>query len=799
MRLGIRGLALASTLALSMSLPGLALADDDDDDGGDRRRITMIHIGDFHGELEPHTNTRSDNRNRDMEGGMARMKTVIDRIRDRAERRGRTHYTFLTGDVTQGAVQVAYTSGDAMLRVLNQFDIDASAPGNWDFLYGTCRSNEMWGFRTAALLDLAVLPNNGIDCLSADPPGELTANWPVLAANVYVDADDDGQSASCSPATRGERLFDTHMIIQDGDIRIGVIGFTTERGPRVVGNSVVRGLCYTKGDTAAVPPEQRFDDSPTPLDQSDDSEMFELSRTMKNEDVDVVVVLTELGLANSIRMVDSIGDAIAAGDTTLRAIDLVLSADMHEETPRPVRSRHGTLVVDASMDTENLGEVTLSFRGSDLRRIHYRRHQIEERIPENPVIAQTVEDIEAAFVAGPGFDPGLTEVVSGQSRTLDVPIDTVVGIAGEDFSRNNFSDENDVLAAVLEGSGHNLITDAFRMTVTDVLDRLESESLPGNCLLPDGFHNGNCEAYPVVGIIRGFRYATSIEAGQPIVREDLYHYIPISPFVAVGRMPCGRLRNIVKNSGVGSLSPNIRNWGGGWLFNWSGLTFDYNPYVTDSRVPAFPTRPNPPDPTPGIDRASNFEVLGEPLVPGDQCLVAGYNYDEEPDRVNKVDTFDTHRLVMGFGGLDLLDLEVNGGPFDLTNSRFSGCPLDGTCDTSASVLAVDVVAGYLDREFLSQGLPVRLQEPARRINVTCPLPDFSRVRRTSRGMVLNQQTADFPIVDVGFPLMQSLFGANPNLIQYLPGSLRRIVERYPACADVIDADVLATLGHDDDD
>lgn len=49
-------------------------------------------------------------------------------------------------------------------------------------------------------------------------------------------------------------MFDPYQILEDPKtgLKIAIIGFTTERGPRVIGHPVVEGLCFTKGDEEIV-------------------------------------------------------------------------------------------------------------------------------------------------------------------------------------------------------------------------------------------------------------------------------------------------------------------------------------------------------------------------------------------------------------------------------------------------------------------------------------------------------------------------------------------------------------------
>lgn len=144
---------------------GAAVAKKDDKDA-DLKKLTLIHIGNIHGHMVPRPNLRSDARGNRPEGGLARMYAKIEEIRRHAGeecqageetgRHGKKHpekhpkkCTLLlnTGDTIQGSAEALYTRGQALVDVLNAFDIEAFAPGNWEFLYGTERFKEMFAGR----------------------------------------------------------------------------------------------------------------------------------------------------------------------------------------------------------------------------------------------------------------------------------------------------------------------------------------------------------------------------------------------------------------------------------------------------------------------------------------------------------------------------------------------------------------------------------------------------------------------------------------------------------------------------
>ncbi len=120
--------------------------------------LNLIHTGDFHGHLVSRYNVRSDAQGHGKEGGLARIATMVKGIR--AEDPEHTLHMH-TGDTIQGGAEVLYTRGQAMVNVLNRFGIDNFALGNWEWVYGVPRVNELF----------------------AGPNPQ--APWGALAANAY--------------------------------------------------------------------------------------------------------------------------------------------------------------------------------------------------------------------------------------------------------------------------------------------------------------------------------------------------------------------------------------------------------------------------------------------------------------------------------------------------------------------------------------------------------------------------------------------------------------------------------------
>jgi S-sulfosulfanyl-L-cysteine sulfohydrolase len=484
--------------------------------------ITLIHMGDVHGHLVPRpAGERGDARGK-TEGGLARMATRISEIRARSAKDN----TLLvnTGDTIQGSAEALYTKGQALVDVLNPFGIGAYVPGNWEFVYGVPRFVELF---------------------AGEQP---KAPWNAIAANAYYDGEPFTEKT-------GQRLLPPTLVKDVGGVKVGLIGLTTDRGPQVVGTGVTKGVRFTKGD----------------------DEIAHFTRELRdNARVDLVVVLSELGLANNIRLADK-----------TPGVDIILSSDMHEVTRVPVRTKTGTLIVEAGQDGQVLGEFRLTVEGGKLKKADWTLHRIDETIPEEPRTAKLVSQVRAPFVKGPAF---VEHTNPFNGTRLKRPIDTVVGRTSVPLHRTNFTGQS--APAVIEGTSHNLLTDAFR-----------------------------AEAKAEIGAIRGFRYGTMVPPG-PVKLEDLYHFVPIGPLIAKGTIQGKQLKAQIEGAADGSLNPDVSKWTGGWLFGFSGVRIQLDPAATTG------------------ERAKLIEVYDtsgkawRPLDPERDYSYASYHYTRDPGLIN---------------------------------------------------------------------------------------------------------------------------------------------------------------------
>lgn len=357
-------------------------------------------------------------------------------------------------------------------------------------------------------------------------------------------------------------MLDPYWIKEINGLKVGFIGYTASRGPQAVKTEITKGLKLTDG-------EKEF------------PEFIHILRDIKK--VDVVVVMSELGLAANIDL-----------SNRHPGVDVILSSDMHETTPKAIRTKTGAWAIDEGQDGQVLNEMTIRKRNGQVELVNFKQHRITMDIKPDPEITALVKKVRAPFVSGPDFVPGKW-VNPFNGTKLMQPIDTVVGKTEVALYRSNFSDEE--MPAAIEGTSHDFLTDAFRSV-----------------------------AHADIGIIRGFRYGTHIAPG-PIKTEDLYHFMPIGPMIAKGTMSGHQIRKLADDSSYAALSTDIAHgWTGGWVAGFSGLTLDFNPYGGKRNY------------------SSNIKVGGAPMDEKKRYTVAGYFYREDPQEINRTRAQDVQVL-----------------------------------------------------------------------------------------------------------------------------------------------------------
>ncbi len=551
-------------MALSTSVMTSAIAHKKKED---KRKIYIMHTGDLHGDTQSHPNARADATGL-LEGGLARAATVIKKLK--AKHKGKIVWGH-TGDSIQGSALATYTQGRAMVDIWDALGPDVFAPGNWEYVYGLYRYQQLLG-TDADIKPIDPSEYSKMFMIPEDPSGkvyrgfnEATAfktssdgerrRYRTISANAYFNGSDPGPGVVAKGA--GELFTDPYHVQTVNGIKIGFIGCTTNRGPQVVSSRVTWGLSFTNCMGGVKFPQNKpikwggdhpnRDKSAEQLDKTGGTSPIKGStvnfRTVpeivkfteilrapagsdtryinsatgqpwKGEGVDIVVVMSEAGIPENLWNAET-----TVMPTGVRFPEIILSSDTHERTRLPVVATNAdgvnkTVIVEEGEDGMQVGLLELKFKKGKLDEWEWKRYDIDESVPEDTEVADIIKNAEAPFtsVAGGGtWQPGdsFTNPFSGYELT--VPFDFVVGQTDIVLERNRFSFEHDPvnlkMPADIEGTLHDIYADTFR-------------ALSGSD----------------AGEIRGFRYNNTIMPGD-ITIKDLYHSLTIGAMIAQGVIP----------------------------------------------------------------------------------------------------------------------------------------------------------------------------------------------------------------------------------------------------------------------
>lgn len=510
-----------------------------------KSNITLIQLSDLHGNLIPHAgvidNIDGTKTYVTRAGGVAKTKTLINQIRADNP----NNLLLAVGDTTQGNAEVLFTVGDAIMPTLNSFAIDAFTPGNWDFMYGPAVSRGHFSHKAPQ----PPIPANLAPAANAyDGVGVTKANFPSLAINLYNDTP--------LVAKFGDRPLDTYKIFTVDGQRIAVIGITSAIVPNQ-NKLFTLGLRFTQGV----------------------EELPGILQEINAQNVDLVVVMSELGLAQNIQIGREFKD-----------IDVVLSAHTHEvtlgaviATATEVRgttpgvpfsvadvdaiNNGGTIVVEAGEDLY-LGRLDLELKDKLVNSVNWRAIPVDDDVAEDPATAALVEDAIEPFVAGkdgkveqhsflpggycPNNDCG---VVSERGFQLHEDLNTVIGKTDVLLQRHD----------LLEGIMNNALADGVREV-----------TLP--LILSESIWAGRSEN-DVLSMTNGFRFDTPVlpadlvPAGKTfydgrnpgdMTLRDLFAFFPIPSAVAVAEFKGSTLEKSMGEIMRTIFDRNPYRQAGGW-------------------------------------------------------------------------------------------------------------------------------------------------------------------------------------------------------------------------------------------
>ena len=512
------------------------------------KTVTLMQLSDVHGHIAPHAAIFNDPDTMEEtldanSGGMAKLTTLIKDVRDEVGEEN--SLLLLVGDTTHGSAETLFSQGEVIMPMLNALDIDAFLPGNWDFGYGPRVYRQRF---TPAKPPLA--PNNrttiawmdgkpGHEGQECNTPGGLIpydkchvtrANFPAVAINLYNYNEVAG--------VRGPLVHPRYVIKDVGDIKVGIIGITSDVVPQQA-QAFNTGFRFTMGW----------------------QELPDAIADATAEGANLIVVLSELGLAKNVQMVKEFPE-----------IDVMFSGHTHERTPEAIVIDHGkgdiSIVTEAGED-DFLGRLDVKVAPGSGKIIDWNWALVraDSSVEEDPAMKALVDRERDTFVGDNAtcHTFGINAFPFGKGHTLCDPLDTWVGHTDPTIERFN----------VLEDISNNAMVDGF----VD-LARFVDPSLDDTNSL---------------STTNGFRFDVTILGSDDgfsgdITIGDLYTYYPIGPGLALAEFSGGRLMDHWEGILNNVFDPNAFRQRGGWFLGYTAnmhfeieLNEDFPISISDGR------------------------------------------------------------------------------------------------------------------------------------------------------------------------------------------------------------------------
>ena len=306
--------------------------------------LKLAAINDFHGNLElpaggvPVIDPVTQARTRASAGGVARLATVIDRMRAQ-----NPHFAFVSSGDLVGASPLlsGYFDDEPTIEAMNSLGLDFNGVGNHEFDRGPV---ELLRQQSGGC------PRAG--CKSGKPFGG--AKFRFLAANVIV-------------RDTGAPLFPPYAIREYGGIKVAFIGVTLKETPAVLTRAAVVGLYFT--------------------DEADT--VNRLVPELKSAGVEAIVVLIHQGGFNRgdpNECTDFRGPIIDVVRRFDRAVDVVISGHTHQAY---ICRIEGRLVTSAGSYGRLVTEIELRLDPAtrDVVAASAVNHVVRTDVPENPLLA----------------------------------------------------------------------------------------------------------------------------------------------------------------------------------------------------------------------------------------------------------------------------------------------------------------------------------------------------------------------------------------------------------------------------
>lgn len=384
------GLMLSFVMLISL-FSAVVLAEEE----ADVKTVYILHTNDTHARVIGDNTPGEDGKPIDAGViGYARYKAIIDAMKAANDD---MVLVLDAGDTFHGTNFASLSKGQSVVRLLNDMGLDAMTPGNHDFNYG--------------FDELEILMQE--------------ADFPVLAANVVKEGTD-------------EKVFDGSLMLEVGDLKVGVLAVTT--------------------------PETKVKSSPVNtegLEFINEAEAAEAEvAKLKEDGAQAIVMLSHLGLDEESEITTkTVLDEV-------EGIDVVIDGHSHH-TFEEGELYNDTLITMTGNYLENVGLITLTFTDGELTETKAELISFLEatQYGQNEALVESIAAIEEENKRFTEVDVAVSKVVLDGEREDVRAKETNLGNLITDAMR--WATDADVV--ITNGGGIRASIDAGMITMGDLL------------------------------------------------------------------------------------------------------------------------------------------------------------------------------------------------------------------------------------------------------------------------------------------------------------------------------------------
>ncbi|HET8886085.1 MAG TPA: bifunctional metallophosphatase/5'-nucleotidase [Salinimicrobium sp.] len=335
----------------------------------DTLSITVLQTADIHGQLDAHPELFWEN-----EKIIFKERGGLSHIKTLFDQeRAKNPNTVIVdgGDLIQGSGYAALSKGDVFPEIIKNMNYDLLVPGNWEVVYG--KENMM-----------NILNNYGT---------------PVISQNMFHE---EGKKP----------LFPAYWTKEIEGVKLGFIGINDPDVP------VRQNPIFSKGMA---------------FSGIDDGVQELISKVKKEEEVDVLFLVTHMGIFKQINL---------ANMELSKDVDYILGNDTHERVRKPIEGKYAKVTEPGAFGSF-VGKLTLHFVDEKLVGDDYELMDVDPEIyPADEKIQQLVDKAKAPYKEHLETVVGYTSTPIYRYLTAENPMDNMITDAarwktGADISISN--------------------------------------------------------------------------------------------------------------------------------------------------------------------------------------------------------------------------------------------------------------------------------------------------------------------------------------------------------------------------